>query len=119
MRRAIAAIIVCSLGVLVAPLPHSPPAALQRHDAGDNLFNWAAAEYGSGGIPICNSGGGSNRARATRISFASSATRAAAAWLAAQASAAGVSAATSPSVAGEPLRAPPVCSSIEAGSWEL
>jgi hypothetical protein len=27
MRRAVAASIVCSLGALVAPLPHSPPAA--------------------------------------------------------------------------------------------
>ena len=42
MRRAVAAIIVCSLGALVAPLRHSPPAALAVHekDAGDSLFNW-------------------------------------------------------------------------------
>lgn len=136
MRRAVAAIIVCSLGALVAPLPHSPPAALAVHekDAGDNLFNLAAAEYHSSGIPICaamvcginngkhlacNSRRESERAGARRITFASNATRPAAAWVVAQASAAVAPNSTSPSVAGERLRAPPVCSSIEAGSSEL
>ena len=136
MRRAVAAIIVCSLGALVAPLPHSPPAALAGHeeDAGDNLLSLAAAEYHSSGIPICaaevcgiNNGKHvacksrreSERAGARRITFASNATRPAAAWVVAQASAAVAPASTSPSVAGERLRAPPVCSSIEAGSSEL
>jgi len=94
----------------------------------------AAAEYHSSGIPICaamvcginngkhvacNSRRESERAGARRIIFASNATRPAAAWVVAQASAAVAPASTSPSVAGERLRAPPVCSSIEAGSSEL
>lgn len=105
MRRAVAATIVCSLGALVAPLLHSLPVALAVHekDADDNLFNLAAAEYPSSGVPICTS----------------NATRPAAAWVVAQASAAVAPASTLPSVAGEPLRAPPVCSSIGAGSSEL
>jgi FtsP/CotA-like multicopper oxidase with cupredoxin domain len=136
MRRAVAAIGVCSLGALVAPMPHSLPAALAvlEKDAGDNLLNLAAAEYPGSGIPICtaavpginngkhvayNSRCESGRAGPSCMTFASKATRPAAAWVVAQASAAVAPASTSPSVAGEPLRAPPVCSSIEAGSSEL
>jgi FtsP/CotA-like multicopper oxidase with cupredoxin domain len=132
MRRAVAAIIVCSLGTLIAPLPHSPPAAQAVHekDAGDNLFNLAAAEYHSSAVPIgaatvygisngkhvaCSSQ--SERVGARRITFARKATRPTAARVVAQASAAVASASTN--AAGEPLRAPPVCSSIEAGSSEL
>jgi FtsP/CotA-like multicopper oxidase with cupredoxin domain len=134
MRRAVAAVTVCSLGALVAPLPHSPPVVLAVHekDASDNLFNSAAADYHSSPVcaaMVCGINNGkhvacisrreSERAGARRITFASNATRPAAAWVVAQASAAAAPASTSPSVAGERLRAPPVCSSIEAGSSEL
>src|SRR5262249_50630287 len=99
MRRALVAIVACSLGALVAPLLHSLPVVLAVHenDADDNLLNLATAEYYSSGIPICTS----------------NASRPDALWVFAQASVAVAPASTSPSVAGEPLRAPPVCSSIE------
>src|ERR1700722_2796043 len=136
MGRAVTAIVVCSLGAMVAPLLHSLPAALALHekDANDNLFNLAASEYPGRGIPICpaavpgiNNGKHvaysgrceSGRAGPSCMTFASKATRPAAAWVVAQASAAVAPTSASPSVAGEPLRAPPVCSSIEAGSSEL
>jgi hypothetical protein len=124
IRRAVPSI-VCSLEALVALFPRG--LAVHEKDAGDNLFNLAAAEYHSSVIPIyaqwccginngkhvaCNSRRGSERAGARRIAFASDAMRPAAAWVVAQASAAVAPASTSPSVAGERLRAPPVCSPI-------
>ena len=130
------AIFVCSLGALVAPLPPPPPAALAApgKDAGDSRFDLAAAECPGSGIPICaamlrgsnngkrvvcNSRCESERAGPRRITFASNATRPSAAWVVAQASTAVAPVSASPSVAGEPLREPPVCSTIEAGSSEL
>ena len=104
---------------------------MHEQDADDDLFN-LAAEYHSSGIPICAAtvcginnvkhGVRSSRCESERaggITFASNLTRPAAAWAVTQASAAVAPASTSPAVVGEPLRAPPVCSSIEAGSSEL
>jgi FtsP/CotA-like multicopper oxidase with cupredoxin domain len=136
MRRAVAAIAVCSLGGLVAPLASPPPAALAVHDAGDNRSDLAASECPSGGIPICSakicrtktgehvacsSQCESDRAGATRINLgARNVTQPAATWVVAQASTAvGPGPTPAPGVAGEPLRKPPVCSTINAGSSEL
>jgi FtsP/CotA-like multicopper oxidase with cupredoxin domain len=136
MRRAVAAIVVCSLGGLVAPLVSPPPAALAVHDAGDNRSDLAGSECPGAGIAICSakicrtkngehvacsSQCESDRAGATRIKLGTRhVTRPAATWVVAQASTAVAPGSTpAPSVAGEPLRKPPVCSTFKAGSSEL
>jgi FtsP/CotA-like multicopper oxidase with cupredoxin domain len=136
MKRAVAAIAICSLGGLVAPLASPPPAALAVHDAGDNRSDLAVSECPSGGIPICaakicgtkngehvacSNQCESDRAGATRIKLGTrNVTQPAATWVVAQASTAVAPGSTAvPGVAREPLRQPPVCSTIEAGSSEL
>jgi FtsP/CotA-like multicopper oxidase with cupredoxin domain len=135
MRHAVAAVIVCSLTALVAP---SPPPSIETHEktAGNDRFGLVATECPEAAILICatkvcgtkdgkrvayNNKCEAERAGATRIKFGTcNATQSAGTSVIAQASTAVAPVSTLvPGIAGEPLRQPPICSTIEAGPSEL
>jgi FtsP/CotA-like multicopper oxidase with cupredoxin domain len=131
MSRVVAVVAVCSLGSVVAPSPLPSLAPIKVHQK-----SVGATESPNIDVPICatkicgmkdgkyvthNSQCEAERAGGKRIKFGiCNATQTAAQSVIAQVSTAIVPAPTSVSrVAGEPLRQPPICSAIGAGSSEL